>query len=505
MEKRKAFIPNGSSRNGAFLVLAGVAILGLFLSYFSRGQEKESPIGGTLISVQTHPDAELSRCIGGTPENPAFHSEYEPHGAVNPKDPKNILVSWMTNTSKGSALCRSSVTFDGGKSWSKPYILPALACAGGPSDLFNDDGDPWVSFGPEGRAYISVLTTLMGKEDHAFGLIVFTSPDGGRTWDPPNFVVKYHGLEFSLDNTCVTADPVHPGTAYLLSTRAEVPREVAEAIKKGSEPDSSKIPRPAAMAKTTDGGKTWSELAAISPPKPGIYADDPQMVIDPKAGRLYVFYSEGIEGRAVLFIKSEDGGKTWTEPAVVTDYVPPQMAGRLLKLKQELSFAEEIVHPAIDPKTGRLYVVFTDGRYTKGGMAWVSITSSADGGKTWTKPVPVNDSNVFGTWLPSIALNNDGRVGLTYFETPAAPKGQPIRLPFALMEKTFNLDSKGIIQDVRGRVIDRFDYVPLDVEWTAFMGDYFGLVAIDKVFHAIYVKTVRRAGGVLSSDVFFGF
>jgi hypothetical protein len=344
----------------------------------------------------------------------------------------------------------------------------------------------------------------MGKEDHAFGLIVFTSSDGGRTWDLPQFAVKYRGLEFSLDNTCVAADPIRAGTAYLLSTLAIIPAEVAEAIRKGEEPDPNKIPRPAAMAKTTDGGKTWSELTPISPRKPGVYADDPQMVIDPKSGHLFVFYSAGIEGRAVSFIKSDDGGKTWTEPTTVADYVPPMAAGKLFKLKQELSFAEEIVHPAIEPKTGRLYVVFTDGRYTNGGIAQVSITGSRDGGQTWTKPARVNDPGVSGAWLPSIALSSDGRIGITYYESFKAPNGNTNAHPFSLKERTFRLSDEGSLQDKRERLIDRFDYTILDVEWTAFMGDYFGLIAIDNAFHAIYVKTVRREDGKIGTDVFFG-
>jgi hypothetical protein len=176
---------------------------------------------------------------------------------------------------------------------------------------------------------------------------------------------------------------------------------------------------------------------------------------------------------------------------------------KVLGLGHNLAFAEEIVHAAIDPRSGRLYVVFTDGRFTGGGVAHVSITSSKDLGQSWTRPVRVNEPKVFGAWLPSIAVSNDGRVGVTYYETDAAPR-HGIPCAFTFRERVFRLDDEGNTKELRERLIDLFDFMPPDAGRYFFMGDYFGLVAIDKAFHAVYVKTAHRESGEISADVFFG-
>jgi hypothetical protein len=81
--------------------------------------------------------------------------------------------------------------------------------------------------------------------------------------------------------------------------------------------------------KSTDGGQTWADpVAAIAKNGFSHLLDKPWSVIDPTRGRIYVSYTDfdfsqtnscgsNFPGRtAIEFVKSDDGGNTWSKPVV---------------------------------------------------------------------------------------------------------------------------------------------------------------------------------------------
>ena len=120
---------------------------------------------------------------------------------------------------------------------------------------------------------------------------------------------------------------------------------------------------------------------------------------------MYVFFESGTEinGRktdAQMFVKSTDGGQTFSEQAVasaVSD-IPDPLPGS--------SFRNDSF-PAvdIDQVSGTIHVAWTDFR---NGRGQVMLTRSADGGTSWTPAAIVLDVAGRSTFFPGVAVSPDG-------------------------------------------------------------------------------------------------
>jgi hypothetical protein len=61
--------------------------------------------------------------------------------------------------------------------------------------------------------------------------------------------------------------------------------------------------------------------------------------------------------------------------------------------------------------------VWLDGRFETSRRAGVALSTSSDGGRTWTEPRRVNQSPAgVGTVLPSVAFAPDGMLGVGYYD-----------------------------------------------------------------------------------------
>lgn len=101
---------------------------------------------------------------------------------------------------------------------------------------------------------------------------------------------------------------------------------------------------------------------------PGSY---PAPAFDPTRNRLYVAYSDIVNGVAQVFLTWADAGDLthWTAPAAIA----PNLAGD--RLNVELS---------VDAASGRIDAMFYDRGYTNNALVDVTYASSSDGGVTWT-------------------------------------------------------------------------------------------------------------------------
>src|SRR5207249_9702585 len=99
----------------------------------------------------------------------------------------------------------------------------------------------------------------------------------------------------------------------------------------------------------------------------------------------------------------------------------------------------DIAYPAIDPRTERLYLVFTDGRWSGGRHSDVSLVSSGDSGRSWTGALRVPLPQYAASWLPAIALDGRGRVGVAYTAIPNIPSRASDRMPVEVWSTSFTL------------------------------------------------------------------
>jgi hypothetical protein len=483
----------------ALAILAVAATIGSTIAY-------ASPIKLVTVS-STDPYAGCS--IAGNPGTNYPDAEVEPWVSANPANPTNIIGVWQQDrwNNGGAQGLVAGFSVNGGKSWSES-TLPFSACNGAGAILdpftgtpYDRASDPWVSIGPDGTAYavglLATNSTISGNNDT--GVAAVTSSDGGKSWVNPALIKSDKGTspnfeftQFFNDKESVTADPIHAGTAYVVWDRIVGPSQSPDA-----DLFSHAFQGPTWFSKTTDGGKTWTGTRAIFDPGQNSQTIGNQIVVDPRTGVLYDFFqriqSTGSpsftpRGSSIGFISSSDGGSTWSSPTTVSAEqtvldTDPNTGARLRT-------GEALPEVAIDASTGALYVVWEDARFTGGAFNEVALSTSTDGGATWSTPIQVNTntpSNREG-FTPAVAVNSAGTVGVTYYDFRSLTT-ETATLPtdywFRSVTSTAGVLSLGSEAHITGP----FDMLIAPNAGGFFVGDYEALTTIGATFEPFFVET----------------
>ncbi len=143
---------------------------------FGGGLVHASTVSPLVLVSGTSP---YTDCTIGVPGTNYLNAEVEPYVAVNPANTSNIIGVWQQDRwdNGGAHGLVAGFSFDGGATW-KETTLPFSACAGGLG--YERASDPWVSFGPDGRAYTVSLS--FDQSDNRNAVAAATSSDGGLTW-----------------------------------------------------------------------------------------------------------------------------------------------------------------------------------------------------------------------------------------------------------------------------------------------------------------------------------
>jgi hypothetical protein len=273
----------------------------------------------------------------------------------------------------------------------------------------------------------------------------------------------------------VTADPVHPGVAYAIWDR------VNAALNN----------QPTWFSRTTDFGKTWSPARRLTANDPNVGSIGEIIVVDPRTDTLYDVYDAlsfppGGPATATESVRwSTDQGTTWSAPvAIAADEdigaVDP-VTGAVLRTGSGLPDV------AIDKRTGELYVVWEDSRFSGGAYDEVALSTSTDGGRTWSAPIRVNKPTGFPAVTPMVAVNDSGEVGVSYFDFRTLPDADQSTLPTSYWLTTsppggasFNLE--------RPIINTPFDLLSAPFAGGYFVGDYQGLAAAGNSFVSFFAQ-----------------
>jgi hypothetical protein len=451
-------------------------------------------------------------------------AEVEPQAAVNPINPNNIIGAWQQDrwSNGGAHGLLAGFSTDGGKTWGESQ-LPFSGCVTGSNPVldpftgtpYNRASDPWVSIGPDGTAYtvglLATETTVSGGGNNDTAVAAATSADGGRTWLNARLIKSDQGTSpifevthFFNDKESVTADPVHAGTAYVVWDRLTAPSHSPDAALRAHA-----VRGPAWFAKTTDGGKTWTGTRAIFDPGQNSATLGNEIVVDPRTGVLYdffhVFQTTGSpkftpRGFSVGFVSSSDGGATWSGPTTVAtqqfvEDTDPNTGARLRT-------GEGLPSAAVDPSTGQLYVVWSDNRFT-GTVNQIVITTSTDGGKTWTAPAVISTATGRPAFTPTVAVNSAGVVGVTYYDLRNLPAGDTTTLP---TDYWFTASSRGgaAFGDQTRITQTSFDLLTAPNAGGFFVGDYEALGVNGTAFVPFFVQA-KPSATTPPTDVFTNF
>jgi BNR repeat-like domain len=462
-------------------VFAPIAALLAVLATSAAGLVYAQP---TLVTVSST-DPYSSCSIAGQPGTNYPNAEVEPWVSVNPKNHNNIVGAWQQDrwSNGGARGLVAGFSVNGGKNWNES-TLPFSQCA--PGGLhFERASDPWVSFGPDGTVYASAVS--FNRTNNQNAVAAATSTDGGKTWGNLVTLVAFttNGGQFVTDKNSTTADPVIAGTAYTVWDTLVAPTDNPD-----DNPHTRAFTGDAFFSKTTDGGKTWS-----TPPRDIVHTSQNtqtignQIVVDPRNGTLYDFFDLILHPTNVAFnvafVKSTDGGTTWTQPQIIsklgTAFVTDPNTG------QSIRTGDIIPEPAINSASGQLYVVWQDARFTNGKFDEVALSTSTDGGATWSTPIQVNTntpSNRPG-FTPSVRVNSGGTVGVTFYDFRNLTT-QTTTLPtdYWFVTSTDNGATFGSETHITGS----FDMLTAPFASGFFVGDYEGLDTSSTSFQPFFVQ-----------------
>jgi hypothetical protein len=425
---------------------------------------------------------------GADPGTVYPNTEVEPFVAVNPTDPDNIIGvfqqdRWSNGGARGLVASRS---MNGGQSWTESYAAFS-ECSGG-DPVYDRASDPWVTFDTDGNAY-QISLSISGDQATS-AILVSKSTDQGATWGPPVTLVRDETIDKFNDKESITGDPTRPGYVYAVWDRVQSP---------GGLP-SRPIDLPSLLShgvplfsRTTDGGATWSTPTPMADALLGTLGN--QIAVLPNGTLVDVFWGYRLAGLVptpnALFVGvmlSTDAGEHWSRPIQVSNYVPAVACdGEQVcdpDSGEPVRAGTNLPDIAVDPNSGRMYVVWADARFS-GGKTVDVVLSSSDDGTPWTTPVLVNKSPApVPAFNATVDVSSDGTVGVLYYDfrrnTPAAT------LPTTVfLAHSHDAGATWTEQQLGGA----FDMQNAPVARGLFLGDYQGLDNIGRDFLAFFSRT----------------
>jgi hypothetical protein len=400
------------------------------------------------------------------------NAEVEPHLAINPSNPNHLVAAWQQDrmSDGGARGLATSVSIDGGTSWSQPQAAPFSRCAGGSFDRVSD---PWVAVG--GSAVFQIGIGFNGGVLAAgarSAVLVSRSIDGGLTWGPATHVADDNGALFFNDKETLTIDSTDPEYVYAVWDRIDTSDH-----------------GPTRLARSMDAGLTWLPATTIYDPGNERQTIGNMAVTTPD-GIVHIFFTElgpsasdpaQTEGH-VSVIRSTDKGASWSAPTRIAELLA---VGTTVPGQAQLSVrAGEILGTfAADPRDGTLYAAWQDSRFTGGAFDAVALAWSADGGFTWSAPIRVNADPSVPAFTPTLAVLPSGWIGVTYYDFRQA--GTATYRPTdawltASSDRTIWRET---------RLAGNFDLLDAPDANGLFVGDYQGLSGDGSTFVTLYART----------------
>jgi hypothetical protein len=424
------------------------------------------------------------------------NAEVEPQVAVNPTNTSDIVGQWHQDRwSNGGALgIAGAYSTNGGGAWTD-VTVPYTNCA--PGGLAYERGsDPWVSFGPDGTAYSSALSFDRSTNRNAVSSA--TSYDGGKTWTAQQAIVAYTTGQFSTDKNATTADPIHAGVAYTVWDTL---------ISQINNPDArlhaAQYTGPAQFSKTTDFGATWSPVQTIIGSGNRQQTIGNVIVVDPKTDTLFDFTDlivapntpkQGTASNAELaFVKSTDGGATWTSPQVIA---PFNAAGAIdPNTGRHARVGDGLQEVAIDG-SGNLFAVWESSTNFDRNLNQavgtfdneVMFASSSDHGVSWSAPRAIVGPSALPIFTPTIAVNASGKIAVTYYDSGRLSSTNTTTWPIDY-KAIYSSDGGATFSATPQQVAGPFDLMSAPVARGFFLGDYEGLQSTGTGFIALFVAT----------------
>ncbi|MBI4323857.1 MAG: exo-alpha-sialidase [Chloroflexi bacterium] len=327
-------------------------------------------------------------------------AQAEPHVARSFGDTNLVVATFQEGRFEdyGAVDCGYAISHDGGLTWTRALIPHLTELVGGP---FDRASDPVAGVDLQNNVFINTIG-IHGPE--SLDVVLSKSTDGGVTFSEPLTVFTSPTTNAFPDKNWMAIN-TFPGTP----TADRIVATFTYFIRTNVPPFQSQILiTPIVSTYSDDGGSTWSPLSTISPPN--CQGSQPVFLPD---GSLAVIYwnfwsnaSLNAGGEHIEVVLSSDGGQTYGEPRLVA----PVNAYSDSVARN----ARFLPSAATDRQAGVLYVAY---QAQENGPR-VLFTKSIDKGRTWSRPMPVNDSTPgVSVFNPAITVSPDGQhVSIIFYD-----------------------------------------------------------------------------------------
>lgn len=414
--------------------------------------------------------------------------------AVNPRNKMNLIASAVDY--RDTSATWVYVSSDGGTTWvnhklGRPYA--GWTASNDPSVAFGDDGTGYLCVGGFGERSNGNTQAQIAEN----GIFVARTTDEGKTWEAHIPVIVHRGTQ-TIDSTFedkyyIWSDnsdkSPYFGNLYV-SWKRVWPKDSATQI---------------VISKSTDKGSTWSEPLAISHRISGSSEDTtygqsfPLPVTGPN-GEVYVVWNNGIE-HAVGFVRSTDGGNTFSEPKMIQHYnifgitreIEPNIWRHTVKTKVR---AETYPCLAADitngPRAGWLYLTWAGDNIPN-----IYFSRSTDRGETWSEPVIVHSDTTNDQLWQWLALDRtNGDIAIMYLDSRDDPDN--------ILTSTFvSYSSDGGTTWIDRRAADiSGDLRKNPFSNNSFAGDYSGCAFHDGIIYPSWIDMRSAELNIFDSDVY---
>lgn len=291
-----------------------------------------------------------------------------------------------------------------------------------PGTNFGDfiEGDAVVACTSNRRfLYSNLFATSTTTHMRLTAISLSTSTNGGHTWFAPVAAVSKSALTHFLDKDWMTVDPMSPLRTYISYTDFDF---------SGTSPacPPGVFRNAIELVSSANGGVTFSAPVVIKEVCGGASAVQGSNIAVAADGSVYVAF-EFFQGanREIHIRKSTDHGITFGSEVTISTVVPTGGAGLL----QGGFRTNEFPSLAVDLTSGQVYAAFTtansvalDSFTGSYGYGDVVISTSMDGGLTWSTPTVVSpvDPAFAGIgrdqFMPGVAVDSTGNVAVCYYD-----------------------------------------------------------------------------------------